>query len=47
MGLGDKEKKKIGKIDGKDVFSSVELQKDVNELGYKEIKKIVKKILVL
>ena len=42
MGLGGKEKIKIGEINGKDVFSSVELQEDVNELEYKKIKKIVK-----
>ena len=42
MGLGGKEKIQIGEIDGKDVFSSVELQEDVNELEYKKIKKIVK-----
>ena len=42
MGLGGKEKIKIGEINGKDAFSSVELQEDVNELEYKKIKKIVK-----
>lgn len=42
MGLGGKEKIQIGEIDGKDIFSSVELQEDVNELEYKKIKKIVK-----
>ncbi len=42
MGVGGKDKIKIGKIGGKDVFSSVELQKDVNELEYKKIKKTVK-----
>jgi len=42
VGLGGKEKIKIGEINGKDVFSSVELQEDVNELEYKKIKKIVK-----
>jgi len=42
VGLGGKEKIKIGEINGKDAFSSVELQEDVNELEYKKIKKIVK-----
>jgi len=42
VGLGGKEKIQIGEIDGKDIFSSVELQEDVNELEYKKIKKIVK-----
>ena len=45
VGIGCKDKIKIGEIDGKDVFSSVEMQKDVKESGYKIIKKIIQKTI--
>ena len=41
IGIGCKDQIKIGEIEGKDVFSSVEMQEDVEESEYKKIKKII------